>query len=335
MKPKPRLVILNATCLDILEEHRAWLDAQECDWIADDGFRTLRSDQIDAAFQGAHALILPAAIRNLPLAEHMERHASIRVLSIAASGYDWLDVDAATRCGVVVTYAPVREGAEVVADLAWGLMLSVARQIPHHHEQILRGCYDRGTGTSLSRKTLGIIGLGNIGRQVAQRAAGFDMRVLAVEPMPDRAFVAAHNIELVSLDELLRQSDFVSLHVRLDSATQGMIGRREFGLMKPSAILINTARSELIDHEALTAAVLNRRIGGAGLDDPPARPDSPLLGLPNVVFTPHMGNRAIEGMHAVFRSALVDALAVLRGERPRFVVNPEVFDQPLRSAVWT
>jgi D-3-phosphoglycerate dehydrogenase len=333
MITKPKIVILNGTCLDVLDEHRAWLDAQDWEWVAEDGFRTLRPDQVDATFQDANALILPVNIRNLPLAEHMERHTSLRVLSIAASGYDWLDVAAATRCGIVVTNAPVPEGGEVVADMAWGLMLSVARQIPHHHQQICRGCYDRGMGVSIARKTLGIIGLGNIGRQVAKRAAGFEMQVLAVEPNPDRAFVAAHGIKLVGLDELLRQSDFVSLHVRLDSTTSGVIGARELGLMKPTAFLINTARFELIDHEALTAAILNHRIAGAGLDDPPARPDSPLLGLPNMVFTPHLGNRGIDGMHAVFRSALESSLTVLKGQRPEYVVNPEVYERPLRTGM--
>ena len=157
------------------------------------------------------------------------------------------------------------------------------------------------------------------------------MRVLATEPAPDKVFVARHRIELVALDELLRQSDFVSLHVRLDSQTRNMIGARELELMKPTAFLVNAARLELVDQEALIEAVLSHRIAGAALDDPPSRPDSPLLGLPNVVFTPHLGNRAIEGVHAVFRCALDNALAVLMGRRPEYVVNPEVYDKPLRS----
>lgn len=331
MSLRPRIVILNGTCLDVLEEHRAYLDAQEWEWVAEQSFRSLRSDEFDAVVHGAHALILPTAIRNLPLAEHMERHTSLRVLSIAASGHDWLDVASATRHGIVVTYAPVREGAEVVADMTWGLMLAVAREIPQHHQQICRGCYDRGMGVSVWGKTLGIVGLGNIGRRVARRAAGFQMKVLATETNPDRVFLAEHRIDLVELDDLLRESDYVSLHVRLDEHTWGMIGARELGLVKPSAFLINTARIELVDQEALTEAVLSHRIAGAALDDPPSRPDSPLLGLPNVVFTPHLGNRAIEGVHAVFRCALDNALAVLMGRRPEYVVNPEVYDKPLRS----
>lgn len=331
MKARPRIVILNATCLDILEEHRAWLDSQDWDWVAKESFRSLRLDQVDAILEGADALILPAMIRNLPLAEHMERHTSLRVLSIAASGFDWLDVPTATRCGIVVAYAPAEAGAEVVADLTWGLMLAVAREIPHHHQAICCGRNDRGIGVSVWGKTLGIVGLGNIGRRVARRAAGFQMRVLAAEPNPDRAFAAEHGIELVGLDDLMRRSDFVSLHVRLDTHTRGMIDSRLLGLMKPTAYLINAARVELVDQDALADAILARRMAGAGLDDPPAQPDSPLLNLPNVVFTPHLGNRAFEGMHAVFRCALENALAVLKGKRPECVVNPEVYERGLRS----
>jgi len=331
MSTRPKFVILNGTCLDVLEDHRAYLDAQEWEWVAEDRFRSIKTDEFDAAIEDAHALILPTAVRNYPLAEHMERHTSLRVLSIAASGYDWLDVAAATRCGIVVTYAPIQVGAEVVADMAWGLMLAVAREIPRHHEQICKGVYDRGIGVSVWGKTLGIIGLGNIGKRVARRASGFQMKVLAAEPNPDQDFVKNNNIELVDHDELLRRSDFVSLHVRLNAETDQMIGERELALMKPTAYLINTARIELVDQEALTEAILNHQIAGAGLDDSPLRPDSPLIGLPNVIFAPHLGNRAIEGMHAVFRCAIDNALAVLTGKRPEHVVNPEVYEKPLRG----
>jgi phosphoglycerate dehydrogenase-like enzyme len=273
----------------------------------------------------ANALILPSSIRTLPSAEHMERHSSLKVLSIAASGYDWLDVDAATARGIVVTFAPIREGVEVVADMAFGLTLAVARQIPHYHNEICAGRYGRGMGVMLWGKTLGIVGLGRIGKAVAKRAAGFDMRILAVEPSPDAAFVAEYGVQIVKLQTLLRESDFVSLHVRLDSTTDRMIDAAELALMKPSAFLINTARQQLVDEAALADAILKGRLAGAGLDDPPARRDSPLRGLPNVVFAPHHGNRAIEGVHAVFRCAIDNALAVLAGKRPELVVNPEVY----------
>lgn len=327
MKAKSRLVILNPTCLEVLEAHRAYLEQAGVEWAADSSFMSLRAEDVDAKLAGANALILPSSIRTLPSAEQMHRHSSLKVLSIAASGYDWLDVDAATARGIVVTIAPIREGVEVVADMTFGLMLAVARQIPHYHHEICAGRHGRGMGVSLWGKTLGIVGLGRIGQAVARRAAGFDMRILAVEPVPDGAFVAKFGVQLVNLQVLLRESDFVSLHVRLDRQTAGMIGAAELALMKPSAIIVNAARQQLIDESALADAILKGRLAGAGLDDPPARPNSPLCGLPNVVFAPHHGNRAIEGVHAVFRCAIDNALAVLAGRRPELVVNPQVYER--------
>ncbi|MBI4601531.1 MAG: hypothetical protein HY721_06160 [Planctomycetes bacterium] len=327
---RPRLVILNPTCLDVIDAHRDDLDARGVRWAADPAFRSLQPDQVDQVLAGAEALILPSALRSIPLAEHMERHPSLRVLSIAAIGFEWLDLETATRCGIVVTHAPVREGVEVVADMTWGLMLAVARQIPLHDRQFREGRRDRGMGVSVWGKTLGIVGLGRIGRAVARRAAGFEMRVLASEPRPDPQFVREHRIELVGLEALLRRSDLVTLHVSLDARTRGMIGERELAWMKPTAYLINAARTEVVDAEALAAALAGGGIAGAALDVPPPRPE-PLLGLPNVVFTPHLGNRAIEGVHAVFRCAVDNALAVLEGRRPELVVNPEVYGLPLRA----
>ncbi len=328
MKSKPRILILNGTCLDVIEDHREWLNSLDAEIIAESSFRTMKESEVDGILAGSDALILPAPIRNLPLAKHMEKFTTIKTLSIAASGYDWLDVEAATRCGIVVTFAPVPEGAEVVADMTFGLMLAAARQIPHHHELIRNGDYRRGMGVSLWKKTLGIVGLGNIGRAVARRAAGFEMKIFAVEPYPNREFIRQYNIELVELDDLLRRSDFVSLHVRLDPKTEGMIGKRELGLMKPTAFLINAARQKLVDEAAMTEAVLARRIAGVGMDDPPEDKKSPLFTLANFVCAPHLGNRAIEGVNAVFKCAVENAMAVLQGQKPKYLVNPKVYDIP-------
>jgi len=332
MKRKPRLVILNPTCLEVLEAHRSHLDGTGLDWRAEIEFCSLQERDVDDVLAGADGLILPASIRDLPRGEHMRRHSSLKVLSIAASGYDWLDVEATTQNGIVVTNAPVREGVEVVADMTWGLMLAVARQIPHYHQRICAGIYERGMGVAAWGRTLGIVGLGQIGRAVARRAAGFEMRMLATEPQPDLEFVAKHAIQIVPLETLLRESDFVSLHVRLDAGTRGMIGARELALMKPTAILINAARQQLVEEAALVEAILGGHLAGAGLDDPPLSPDTPLRNLPNVVFAPHHGNRAVEGVHAVFRCAIDNAVAVLAGRRPEWVVNPSVFSKPFRAA---
>jgi len=331
MSAKPRLLVLNPTALDVVEEHRAWIEAQGVELLAEQSFRALDQEEAAVLLREADAVILPASARTFPHEPHMAAAARLRVCSIAASGYDWLDVAAATRHGIVVCAAAGGVGAEAVADLAWGLMLAVARHIPHHHQRIREGGLERGMGSAVFGKTLGIIGLGHIGKAVAERARGFGMRLLASAPRPDEAFAREHAIEFVSQDELLATSDFVSLHVRLSEQTRAMLGTRELGRMKPTAFLINTARQELIDEEALAAAILERRIAGAALDDPPGAAGKKLLGLPNVIFTPHLGNRAIEGVHGVFRTAIENALAVLRGEQPGGVVNPQVYDQRLRA----
>jgi phosphoglycerate dehydrogenase-like enzyme len=328
---KSRILILNATCLDVVDANKTWLDSLDAEFVCDPAFRTLSPEQVDSVLRDADGLVLPSAIRTLPSRKQMETHTRLKVLSIAASGYDWLDVQAATELGIVVPFAPVTEGAEVVADMTFALMLAVARQVPHHHQLMQAGRYERGIGVALWKKTLGIVGLGNIGRAVARRAKGFDMNVLAVEPYPQQDFVRSNGVTLTNLDDLLRKSDFISLHVRLDETTRGMIGRRELGLMKPSAFLINAARQELVDEQALAEALPAGRLAGAAMDDPPARKDSPMLTLPNFVCTPHLGNRAIEGITAVFKAAVQNAVDVLHGRRPAMLVNPQVYDLPERQ----
>ncbi|HEV2294788.1 MAG TPA: NAD(P)-dependent oxidoreductase [Tepidisphaeraceae bacterium] len=330
MSRLPLLLVLNPTCLDVIESQREWIEAQGVALRADQANRQLTVEQVGEALKGCDGVLLPSAIRNLPTAEQMAAAPDLLVCSIAASGFEWLDVDAATRNGIVVTYAPAGEGAAVVADLAWGLLLAAARQIVHHHNLLSRGDATRGMGAGLSGKTLGIIGLGAIGREVALRGKGFRMRLLASDPAADPTFAAANGVELTSLERLLEESDFVSLHVRLTEQTRGMIGAPELSRMKPSAFIVNAARQELIDERALVNAISARRLAGAGLDDPPGPDGKALFGHPNVVFTPHLGNRAIDGVVAVFRSAIESAAAVLRGERPRFVVNPEVYERGVR-----
>jgi len=322
---KPRFLVLNNSSLDMIELHRDWLISQGVEVIADPSFLRLANDQLEPLLAGVHAIVGPStALRVLP--RHMGQTPTLQVISLASSGYEWADIEAATQRGIVVTNAPVQEGSEAVADHTWGMLLAVVRQIPHHHQLLQAGQAQRGMASLVWGKTLGIVGLGRIGRAVARRANGFDMQVLAAEIDPDYEYMRAHGIEMVPHDELLKRSDFVSLHVRLNPDTEGMIGARELGLMKPTAYLINAARHKLVDEAALTEAILHRRIAGAAIDDPPGIKNSPLLELPNVVFTPHIGNRAIEGVDAVCRRAYQNALAVVRGHWPEFILNPEVYD---------
>jgi phosphoglycerate dehydrogenase-like enzyme len=191
---------------------------------------------------------------------------------------------------------------------------------------------DRTMGLGLWGKTLGIVGLGSIGRLTARRALGFDMKVLAY----NRSWNAEHEhfarqlgIQRADLDSLLRQSDVVSLHLRGTPETRHIIGARELALLKPTAILVNTARTHLVEQQALYQALAEGRLAGAGLDTIVDEGlDNPLLELPNVVGTPHLGNRCVDSVHEVMDAAINDALAVLRGERPTYLVNPEVYTQP-------
>ncbi len=323
MSTLPRVLILNATCLDVLDACPDKIRADGIDLVADRSLLSVSAENFQSLIGDAQGLILPAPFRTFPHARQMDELPNLRILSIAANGFDWLDIGAATQRGIVVTNAPALEGVEVVADMTWALLLTVARQIPAHHDAMIHRQNVRGTGVSVCGKTLGIVGLGNIGKATARRAKGFDMKILAAAPRPDRDFAREHGITIVPLHELLQQSDFVSLHVRLTAETKNLIGARELALMKPSAILINTARDQLVNAEALTRAILEKRLAGAGLDDPPMPGHEGILNHPSVVFTPHLGNRAIEGMLAVFQLAVDNAAAVLRGERPTYVLNPE------------
>jgi phosphoglycerate dehydrogenase-like enzyme len=326
VEPKIRLLVINNSSVDMIDRHRAWLESQGVQVIADPSFLSMQTHQLEPLLDNVHAVIGPSRALSL-LPEHMDRTPSLQAISLASSGYEWVDIDAATERGIVVTNATVEEGSEAVADHTIGMLLAVVRQIPYHHQLLQAGQARRGMGSLIWRKTLGIIGLGNIGSRVARRALnGFDMKVLAAEIRPDYEFMQKYGIELVSLDELLARADFVSLHVRLNPDTEGMIGARELGLMKPSAFLINTARQKLVDEAVLTEAILSGRIAGAAIDDPPEDKHSQLLQLPNVVYTPHIGNRAIEGVDAVCLCAYQNAIDVVRGRRPRFILNPQVYE---------
>ena len=326
MSKPPRIVVLNGTCLDVVEHRRAAIEARGVDLIADCAFHNLSADDVDVALTDADALVLPPST---PLAcdeAALRRNQSIKVLAIAASGFEWLDIEAATRQGVVVTNAPIPELSQTVAEMAIGLMLAVMRQIPLHDRQIRRGDHQRGMAMSIHGKTMGVVGLGGIGKEVARIAAAFGMDVIAVEPFPDEAFVEELDVQIVPLDELLRRSDVVSLHTRLNDDTRGMIGEPQLRLMKPTACLVNTARRDLVEESALVDALRAGRIAGAGLDDPPAQHDSPMLRFDNVVFTAHVGSRTTECTEALLDAAVDNVLTVLSGQRPAHVLNPQVYE---------
>ncbi|MEX0785772.1 MAG: D-glycerate dehydrogenase [Dehalococcoidia bacterium] len=304
--------------------------ANECDVSRFEGKGLPSKAELIAALAGAEGLLGSA---QLPVdADVLAAAPKLRVVSNFGVGFDNVDLAAATERGILVCNTPgVLSGA--VADLTMALILSLARRLPESERFVREGRWGKGPGlelgSDLAGKTLGIIGLGRIGRAVATRARPFGMSVCfhdEVREPPDDASFCVYR----ELDDLLRESDFVSLHVNLTPETRAMVGARELALMRPEAYLINTARGPVVDQAALVEALEEGRIAGAALDvlerEPPAA-DEPILQLPNVIVLPHVGSATRETRRAMLDLAIDNLLAALRGERPPCVVNPEALER--------
>ena len=214
---------------------------------------------------------------------------NLRMISVWGSGIDHVDLEACARRGITVANTP-GVNARAVAEHTMALMLSIMRRIPQLDARMRSGEWPRGMSAQLHGKTLGVVGLGAIGSRVAELARAFGMQLLATTIGPDAGRAAALGARHVPLDELLRESDVVSLHLRLNDATRGILGAAQLGLLKSSAYLVNTARGALVDRAALLDALRNERVAGAALDvfdEEPLPANDPLRSLPNVVLTPH------------------------------------------------
>ncbi len=248
----------------------------------------------------------------------------LRVLSRRGVGYERIDTAAAQELGRVVTIA-AGGNQDSVADHAVGLMLGVGKQLGAMSEQIRKGGdWSVGTTLELYGKTVGIIGLGRIGRVLARRLSGFDTTVLAYDIAPDAAYAAQHGIRLVDLPTLLTQSDYISVHVPFGPDTQDLIGAAEIAAMRPGAVLINTARGGVVNEPAVLAALQSRHLAGYGADvflaehRPEARPAmEALLALPNVMATPHAAAATQGGLRRANMIAAENVAAVLSGGTPR------------------
>jgi D-3-phosphoglycerate dehydrogenase len=251
----------------------------------------------------------------------------LKVIARYGVGVDRVDVAAATRRGIVVTNTPGANSA-AVAELAVGLMLALCRHICQADQAMRCGQWPRLDGIGLRGKTVGLVGFGAIGREVALRLRAFGCRLLAADPYVRPDETAGEAVSLVSLDELLGSAHIVSLHTAATSANAGMVDADFLYKMKPGALLINTARGELIDEIALQQALEKKHLAGAALDcfgkEPPGA-DHPLLRMPQVIATPHLGAHTDEAVNAMGQMSLNACLAVLRGERPAHIVNPEVY----------
>jgi glyoxylate reductase len=282
-----------------------------------DGLLALLTDRVDGG-------LLDAAPR-------------LRVVSNFAVGYDNIDVPAATARGVIVTNTP-GVLAETTADFTLALMLSAARRIVEAEQYVKAGRWRTwGPQTLLGRDlygaTLGLIGLGQIGAAVARRARGFNMRILYNTPSRKPEAEQELGLEYKTVDELLAESDLISLHCPLNDETYHLIDRDALDLLKPDAILINTARGPVVDTRALVEALKQKPIIAAlDVTDPePLPPDHPLLSLPNALVVPHIASATVQTRTRMALMAAENLLAALRGERPPAIVNPEVWPRNERA----
>jgi D-3-phosphoglycerate dehydrogenase len=264
--------------------------------------------------------------------DFMERTSGLEVVGKHGVGVDNIDLDAATELGVKVVNAPLAN-VESVAEHAVALMLALAKNLLPLDSAVKGDKFDLRNHyvcRELSGKTLGLVGIGNIGGRVARKCiAAFDMKVLAYDIYVSQERAAEMGVTLVdSLDELLTSSDFLSLHAPLTPETRGMIGSREMGMMKSTAYLVNTARGGVVDESALAEALKSGKIAGAGIDaysqEPPDTSD-PLFGLENLIATPHTGGITAESMERMALTVAEGIVSVLSGKKPQYLVNKEVW----------
>ncbi|MCI0499346.1 MAG: hydroxyacid dehydrogenase, partial [Planctomycetales bacterium] len=263
-------------------------------------------------------------------AEVLDKAPRVKAIAKLGAGLDTIDIDAATLNGVIVFHTPGANN-QAVADHTFALILGVARNLVYCDRSLRekRWEHTKIMGLEIWQKTLGLIGLGAIGRCVALRAQGFQMKVVAHDPFWPAEFAAQHGIEKMEIDALLKIADIISIHAPLTAGNKGLIDKRALSLMKPSALLINAARGGIVDEVDLCEALKNRVIAGAGIDvfehEPPA--DSPLLELDNVVLTPHTAAFTFEGLNNMSTGVVQQLVEYHKGNKPRFTVNPEVWDK--------
>jgi len=321
---------------DLLDELRK---QAQVDFIEVD--KKLRGRELAERLRGYHFII--ASVTPTYDEEFFRSNKDVLLLARHGIGVDNVDVKAATEEGVIVTRVPGFKERDAVAELAVALCLNVVRKVCYSYTLVKHGKWsERGKiiGFNIRGKTVGVIGIGNIGGRVAEIfAKGFNARVLAFDPYVKPEEAARIGAQLVDLETLLKESDIIMLHAPLTPQTYHMIGDREFSLMKQGVIIVNAARGELIDTQALLKALDNGKVAGVGLDVVEGEPidaTHPLLKYDNVVITPHIGANTREGLRGMDESNVDAILKVIRGEPPtEYMVNPEVLSRGTRAKLQT
>jgi len=321
--PRRRVVLVSEIArlgreqLDGLETDFELIDSYELDNVRDE-------DLLAAGLEGAWGVVAGSESYTGPL---LDRLPDLRVIARCGVGFDAIDVSAATARGIVVS-TTADANAEGVADLTLTLMLACLRRVLVGDRSARSGTWrPPGLAGDLTDATVGIVGLGRVGRNVARRLRGFGCRLLAVEPYPDREFCRQYGVEVGELDAILPLLDVLTIHAPLNSSTRKLIRARELALLKPSAVVVNTSRGDVVDQEALIAALTAGRLAGAGLDvyeREPLPAGHPLTALENVVLSPHAASfsrRTVRRMLDSIRASLTSAAA---GALPEGCLNPEV-----------
>jgi phosphoglycerate dehydrogenase-like enzyme len=260
----------------------------------------------------------------------LSRLPNLQLLITTGGGNASFDLPAATELGIVA--CGTGGAGEGPTELTWGLIISLLRQIPLEDREARNGKWGSVVGMGLKGKTLGLVGLGHIGSLVARVGDAFDMNLISWSQNLTAERAAECRANLVDKDALFRESDIVSIHLRLSDRTRGLVGAHEIGLMKPTAYLINISRGPIVEEAALVRALENRAIAGAGLDTfdvEPLPPDHPFLKLSNTVITPHVGYVTQESYSAFYNGVIEDIRGFAAGE-PIRVLNPDVLDSPQR-----
>ena len=312
--PKWRVLIGSRSFGKRIPEHISVLEEADCEVIPNTIGRAYRADELLAVLPGMDAIITGT---DELTAEVIDAATGLKTIAKHGVGLETIDLEAAKANGVVVSSTP-GTNHESVADLTLALLLALARGVVRSHNDVMQGGWQAFYGMELMDKTLGIVGLGRIGKAVCLRAQAFGMAVIAHDPYPDTTWAEAHGVPFVSMAELLAQADVVTLHAAAEMIERPPIAAPELAAMKPTSFLINTARGALVDENALVTALRSGQIAGAGLDafihEPPL--GSPLLELDNVVLTSHLGGRTVDAQRKQGEMCIENLLLALRGEEP-------------------
>ena len=323
-----KVLITARTLSEVGQSALALLRDEGCRLTVPPRFGPYRADELPPLVEN-HDAVLASTDKFTADVLASPQAAQLRIISRWGVGYDSIDIPKATAQGIVVAYTPGLLN-ETVADFAFALLLSLARRVHLGHAAMSQGKWEAAWGTDVFGKTLGILGYGRIGRALARRATGFQMRLLAHDTRPEPA-AEGPTIQYVSLDELLAQSDFLSLHAALNGQSRGLIGEAQLRKMKSTAYLINTARGAMIDEPALARALNEKWIAGAALDTFTVEPlpvEHPLRKAPNLLLTPHLASFARETGERVSLTAAQAIVDLMKGRKPQFVVDPSVYDSP-------